>query len=191
MSEQGPSSEQLREELKRENYKAKYRRALTGTVAKLAIIAALAVLVAMLWMPVLEIYGASMAPTLQQNDIVVCVKTQEIKRGDLVAFYYGNKLLVKRCVALPSEIVNIDDDGNVYIGASLLDEPYVTNRSLGHNDIDYPYIVPQERYFLLGDNRLTSEDSRMEIIGCVAQDQIVGKVLFRVWPFQRFGLIGG
>ena len=191
MNDTGPSSAQLRDELKHENYKVKYRRALTGTVAKLAIVAAVAVLVAVLWMPVLQIYGSSMTPALIEGDIIVCRKTQQIERGDLIAFYYGNKLLVKRCIALPGDIVKIDDDGNVFINGELLDEPYVTDKSLGHNDIEYPYAVPQERYFLLGDHRVTSEDSRSNTSGCVSQEQLVGRVLFRVWPLGRFGTIGG
>ena len=190
MNEQGPSSSQLREELKHENYKSRYSSVLTDTVAKLAIIAAVAVLIAMLWMPVLEIYGSSMQPTLQQGDVVLCVKTDKIERGDLIAFYFGNKLLVKRCIALPGEVVSIDEDGNVFIDGKQLEEHYLSDKSLGHNEIEYPYIVPQERYFLLGDSRVTSEDSRTEAIGCVGQDQLVGKVLIRVWPFKRFGLIG-
>ena len=121
---------------------------------------------------------------------MVCLKTDRIKRGDLIAFYFGNKLLVKRCVALPGEVINMDEEGTVFINGAELSEPYLDEKALGHNEIDYPYIVPQESYFLLGDNRVTSEDSRTEAIGSVGQDQLVGKVLFCVWPLKRFGKIG-
>lgn len=190
MKDASPNSSQLKEELKHENYRENYQHIFTDTLARLAIIAAAAVLIAMLWMPVLEIYGSSMQPVLQQGDIVVCLKTDRIKRGDLIAFYFGNKLLVKRCVALPGEVINMDEEGTVFINGAALSEPYLDEKALGHNEIDYPYIVPQESYFLLGDNRVTSEDSRTEAIGSVGQDQLVGKVLFCVWPLKRFGKIG-
>ena len=190
MKDASPNSSQLKEELKHENYRENYQHIFTDTLARLAIIAAAAVLIAMLWMPVLEIYGSSMQPVLQQGDIVVCLKTERIKRGDLIAFYFGNKLLVKRCVALPGEVINMDEEGTVFINGAELSEPYLDEKALGHNEIDYPYIVPQESYFLLGDNRVTSEDSRTEAIGSVGQDQLVGKVLFCVWPLKRFGKIG-
>ena len=190
MKDVSPNSSQLKEELKHENYRENYQHIFTDTLARLAIIAASAVLIAMLWMPVLEIYGSSMQPVLQQGDIVVCLKTDRIKRGDLIAFYFGNKLLVKRCVALPGEVIKMDEEGTVFINGSELSEPYLDEKALGHNEIDYPYIVPQESYFLLGDNRVTSEDSRTEAIGSVGQDQLVGKVLFCVWPLKRFGKIG-
>ena len=190
MKDASPNSSQLKEELKHENYRENYQHIFTDTLARLAIIAASAVLIAMLWMPVLEIYGSSMQPVLQQGDIVVCLKTERIKRGDLIAFYFGNKLLVKRCVALPGEVINMDEEGTVFINGAELSEPYLDEKALGHNEIDYPYIVPQESYFLLGDNRVTSEDSRTEAIGSVGQDQLVGKVLFCVWPLKRFGKIG-
>lgn len=190
MKDASPNSSQLKEELKHENYRENYQHIFTDTLARLAIIAASAVLIAMLWMPVLEIYGSSMQPALQQGDIVVCLKTNRIERGDLIAFYFGNKLLVKRCVALPGEIIKMDEEGTVFINGAELSEPYLDEKALGHNEIDYPYIVPQESYFLLGDNRVTSEDSRTEAIGSVKQDQLVGKVLFCVWPLKRFGKVG-
>ena len=151
----------------------------------------MAVLVATIWMPVLQIYGSSMTPTLSEGDIVVCFKTSDIKRGDLVAFYLGNKLLVKRCVALPGQTVDIDGDGNVTLDGVPLDEPYVTDKSLGDCNIELPYQVPDNRYFCMGDHRKTSVDSRNTAVGCVTEEQIVGKIVFRVWPLSGFGAAQG
>ena len=185
-----PSAGQLKAEISHENYKNRYRRTFASTVSILVIVAAVAVLVAMLWVPVLEIFGQSMAPTLEQDDIVLCLKTEKVEPGELVAFYFGNKLLVKRCIAVPGDVVVIDDEGNVTVNNVALDEPYVSEKSLGDSDIVYPYIVPQERYFLLGDHRQTSVDSRNTAIGCISGDQLVGRVIFRVWPLKKIGRIG-
>ncbi len=184
-----PSSGQLKAEIKHEDYRGRYRRAFVSTVSLLIIVAAVAVLMAMLWVPVLEIFGASMTPTLDQNDIVLCVKTDTVQPGDLVAFYFGNKLLVKRCIAVPGDVVTIDDEGTVTVNDIALEEPYVSEKALGESDIVYPYVVPQERYFLLGDHRLTSVDSRSTTIGCIPSEQLVGRVFFRVWPLRKFGRI--
>ena len=138
-------------------------------------------------MPVLRIYGSSMVPTLQDGQIVVTVKTTNFKPGDIVAFYHGNKLLVKRYIAGPSDWVNIDESGNVSVNGAELDEPYLKEKAYGETDIKLPYQVPDKRYFLMGDNRDVSIDSRNTAVGCVAQDQIVGKVVFRVWPLNVFG----
>jgi len=184
-----PSSGQLKAEIKHEHYRGRYRRAFVSTLSLLIIVAAVAVLMSMLWIPVLEIFGASMEPTLDQNDIVLCVKTDNVHQGDLVAFYYGNKLLVKRCIAVPGDVVIIDEEGNVTVNDIVLDEPYVSEKALGESDIVYPYVVPQERFFLLGDRRLTSIDSRSTTIGCISSEQLVGRVFFRVWPLRSFGRI--
>lgn len=181
--------EQLKAELKNERYKRRYRRMLRSTVAALVVVAAVAVLVATIWMPVLQIYGTSMAPTFQEGDIVVSVKGSEFKTGDLIAFYLGKKVLVKRCIATPGQWVDIDEDGNVYVDDKLLDEPYLTEKSFGECDIKLPYQVPESRYFCMGDHRSTSVDSRNTNVGCVSEEQIVGKIVFRVWPFEGFGTI--
>lgn len=184
-----PSIDQLRTELRRENYKKNYRRVLRSTIYTLVVVAAIAVLVATLWMPVLQIYGTSMTPTLMEGDIVLSLKGSDFQTGDLVAFYLGNKLLVKRCIAGPGQWVNIDEAGNVYVNDMLLDEPYVTEKSLGDCNITLPYQVPDSRWFLIGDHRATSVDSRNTSVGCVAEEQIVGKIVYRVWPLNDFGLL--
>lgn len=182
-----PSVEQLEAELKRVKYRSRYRAVLRSTLYMLIVVAAVAVLVATIWMPVLQIYGGSMTPTLNEGDIVVSIKGSDFEPGDLVAFYLGNKILVKRCIAGPGQWVNIDEDGNVYVDDKLLEEPYLTEKSLGGSNIELPYQVPDNRYFCMGDHRSTSVDSRHKEIGCVSEEQIVGKIVFRVFPFSGFG----
>ena len=184
-----PSLEQLTAELEREKYKRRYKRVLRSTVYSLIVVAAVAVLVATIWMPVLQIYGASMTPTLDEGDIVISIKGSDFAPGDLVAFYMGNKILIKRCIAGPGQWVDIDADGNVYVDGELLDEPYLTEKALGDCDIELPYQVPDNRYFCMGDHRSTSVDSRSTTVGCVSDEQIVGKIVFRVWPLPGFGTL--
>ena len=184
-----PTLEQLETELGREKYKRRYKRVLRSTIYTLIVVAAVAVLVATIWMPVLQIYGASMAPTLDEGDIVISVKGSDFAPGDLVAFYLGNKILVKRCIAGPGQWVDIDENGNVSVDGELLDEPYLIEKSLGDCDIDLPYQVPDNRYFCMGDHRSTSVDSRSTTVGCVSDEQIVGKIVFRVWPLPDFGTL--
>ena len=163
-----PEQEQLKRELRRERYKSRYTAVLSSTVSTLMVAAAFAVLVATLWMPVLQIYGNSMAPTLEEGQIVVSVKNGKFEQGDLVAFYIGNKLLVKRMIAGPMDIVSIDSEGTVFVNGKELDEPYVTEKALGECDLAFPYQIPDSRYFLMGDHRATSVDSRSSVVGCVA-----------------------
>lgn len=182
-----PSAADVEQELKREQYKTRYRKTLKSTVFTLITVAAVAVLVATIWMPVLQIYGSSMAPTLAEGDIVVSVKGTDFEAGDLVCFYVGNKLLVKRYIAGPGQWVDIDENGNVYVDGTLLDEPYIAEKALGDTNITLPYQVPDNRIFVLGDHRVTSVDSRNTAVGCVSDEQVVGRIIFRVWPFSGFG----
>lgn len=184
-----PSVEQLEEELNREKYKKRYNRVLRSTIYTLVVVAAVAVLVATIWMPVLQIYGSSMAPTIDEGNIVVSIKGAEFEPGDLVAFYLGNKILVKRCIAGPGQWVDIDEDGDVYVDGKLLEEPYLKEKALGDCNIKLPYQVPDNRYFCLGDHRSTSVDSRNNTVGCVSEEQVVGKIVFRVWPLTGFGTL--
>lgn len=184
-----PNVEMLRAELKREQYRHRYAASLRSTICTLVVVAAFASLVATLWMPVLQIYGNSMTPTLREGQIVVSVKGSDFEKGDLVAFYLGNKLLVKRVMAGPADVVNITQDGTVYINGEEMTEPYVSEKALGECDLEFPYQVPESRYFLMGDHRKTSVDSRSSAVGCVAEEQVVGKIVFCVWPLSGFGRV--
>jgi signal peptidase I len=159
------------------------------TIGAMIVVAAIAVLVATIWMPVLQIYGTSMTPTLSEGEIVLSLKGSKFESGDLVAFYMGNKLLVKRCIAGPGDWVDIDEDGTVYVNGELLEEPYISDKSKGDCDMEFPYQVPESRYFMLGDHRSTSMDSRSSSIGCVAEEQIVGRLVFRIWPLKSLGFV--
>ena len=184
-----PELSLLKAELERERYKHKYRKLLFSTVGTLAVVAAFAMLVSTLIMPVLQIYGTSMYPTLNEGQIVAALKGSKFEQGDLIAFYIGNKLLVKRAIAGPGDIVEIDSEGTVTVNGQILNEPYVSEKSLGECDIEFPYQVPESRYFLMGDHRATSVDSRNTAVGCVAEEQIVGRIVFCIWPFEDIGII--
>ena len=184
-----PNSAEVEKELKREKYKLRYKKTLKSTVFALITASAAAVLIATLWLPVLQIFGSSMTPTLQEGEVVLSVKTDNLEPGDIVAFYYGNKVLIKRYIAGPGSWVNILEDGTVFVDDALLVEPYVSERSLDICDLEFPYQVPEDTYFLVGDHRSTSVDSRHSSVGCISEDQIVGKIVYRVWPFEVFGTI--
>ncbi len=185
-----PDSALLEAEIKRERYKKRYRFSLKNTVFTLVTVAAVAVLVATLWMPVLQIYGSSMTPTLEDEEIVVSTKAGDFSTGDVIAFYYNNKVLIKRVIAVSGQWVDIDDDGTVYVDGEVLDEPYISEKAYGDCDISLPYQVPEGKIFVMGDHRSVSVDSRTSTIGCVSEEQIVGKIVFRVWPLDKIGSIG-
>lgn len=186
---QFPSATEVEQELKREQYKRRYRRTLKSTLFALVTAAAAAVLVATLWLPVLQIFGSSMTPTLKEGQIVVSIKDNEMEPGDIVAFYYGNKVLIKRYIAGPGTWVDIQEDGTVLLDGEVLDEPYLTEKAFGICDLELPYQVPEGTYFLMGDQRDTSVDSRHSSVGCISADQIVGKIVYRVWPLEVFGTV--
>ncbi len=181
--------EQLENELHREKHKRRYKRVLRSTAYTLVVVAALAVLAAVLWMPVLRIYGSSMTPTLSEGQVVVSVKGSHFEHGDVVGVYYGSKLLVKRCIATAGEWVDIDDDGNVYVNSQLLDEPYLVEKAFGECDLILPYQVPDNSIFVMGDHRATSIDSRSKSVGCIAEEDVVGRIVLRVWPLKTISLV--
>ncbi len=182
-----PSADELQEELTRERTKFMFFRTLRSTIFSLIVVAAAAVLVAILLLPILQISGNSMTDTLHDQDIVVAMRGSKTQTGDVVAFYYNNKILVKRVIANSGQWVNIDKAGNVYVDGTMLDEPYITEKALGDCNIKLPYQVPENRVFVMGDHRSVSIDSRNTTVGCVAEEQIVGKLLFCAWPFERLG----
>ena len=184
-----PSSEELNEELNRLKQQQRMHSVFRSTIFTLVVAASIAVLIATLWMPVLRIYGSSMNPSLEDGNIVVSVKDSKFDPGEVVAFYYNNKVLVKRVVAKAGDWVDIDDSGNVYVNNTQLDEPYILNKALGDCNIQLPYQVPEGRLFVIGDNREVSIDSRNTAVGCVAEEQIVGRLVYRVWPLNRLGRV--
>lgn len=184
-----PSLEQIEHEYERVKYNRRYRSVLASTIYALITVAAVAVLIATLLLPVLQIYGTSMTPCLIEGDIVVSVKGNNFQRGDIISFYYNNKILVKRVIAKEGEWVDIDEDGTVLVNGVKLEEPYLKEKAFGDCDIDLPYQVPDGRVFVLGDHRATSQDSRNTAIGCVTEEQIVGKIVYCVWPLQDFGTV--
>lgn len=184
-----PTAEQMEAELKRIRYKNRYRAVLYSTIYTLIVVAAVAILVATLWLPVLQIYGNSMTPTLQDGEIIFTVKSSDFELGDIIAFYYNNKILVKRVICGPGDWINIDENGMVYVNEIQLEEPYLTEKALGDCNIELPFQVPDGRYFVMGDHRSTSMDSRNTSVGCVSQEQIVGKIVFRIWPLDRMGIV--
>ena len=184
-----PSLDEIQRERKRIRREVYYRQSLRGTVSVLVVVAAVAVLIATLFLPILQISGDSMSPTLRHDEIVILLKTKDIERGDLIGFYYQGKILLKRVVALQEDEVAIDAEGTVYVNGELLEEPYVSDKSLGDCDLEFPYKVPGTCYFVLGDRRSNSVDSRNSVIGAISQEDIIGKVFLRVWPFSRVGLV--
>lgn len=184
-----PSMQEVEAERKRIRKGVYYRRALRGTISVLIVVAAVAVLITTLFLPILQISGDSMSPTLEHDEIVVLLKNSDFERGDLIGFYYQGKILLKRVIALPGDTIVIDAEGNVYINEELLEEPYVTEKSLGDCDLDFPYEVPGDGYFVMGDKRSNSVDSRNSVIGAVTSEDIIGRVFIRVWPFSRMGIV--
>ena len=184
-----PTSEQIETAILKTKYSQKYKKVLKSTLSSLVVVAAIAVLIATLMLPVLQIQGSSMEPTLNDEEIVVLIKTSKLKRGQLCCFSYQNKLLIKRIIGIPGDSVTIDEEGNVYVNNELLDEPYILDRALGECDATFPVHVTENHFFILGDHRSTSIDSRSSAVGLVSKEQVVGKIFFRIWPFDSMGNI--
>lgn len=189
LGSQLPTTKQISSELNRIQHRSVFSRVLRSTVYTLITVAAIAILVATLWLPVLQIYGESMEPTLEEGSIVLSMKGGRFSSGDIVAFYYNNKILVKRVIGNPGDWVDIDQEGNVYVNNTLLEEPYIKEKDYGICDLDLPYQVPEGKIFVMGDNRNVSLDSRSTEVGCVSEEQIVGHLTFIVWPLKYFGKI--
>ncbi len=185
-----PKLDILKKELRRERYKRRFRKVLRRTVDALIVVAAVAAIIATLLLPVLEIAGTSMQPTLNDGEIVLLVKTDKLETGDLCAFYYSNKILIKRVIATPSDYLWIESDGTVFLNGVQMQEPYLTEKALGECDISFPYQVPENAYFMMGDQRATSIDSRSSVIGCIASDHIIGKIVCKFWPLKEFEWLG-
>lgn len=179
----------LQQELKRERYKRRFRRLLRSTVNALIVVAAVAALVATLILPVLQIAGTSMEPSLHDGDIVLLVKKNDLKTGDLCAFYYSNKILIKRVIATPGDYIWMEADGTVFLNGEEMEEPYVSQKALGECDVEFPFQVTENNYFVMGDQRETSIDSRSSVIGCIPEDQVVGKIICKIWPLSEFEFI--
>lgn len=184
-----PTADQLNQELKRLRNKSSFTKAVFSTVSGLIVMAAIAVIISTMMLPVLRVTGSSMNPTLRNDEMILCVKSSNYDRGEIVAFYYNNKILLKRVIGLPGEKINILEDGTVYIDDKVLDEPYVTEPALGEADMTFPYQVPEGRIFVIGDNRPLSVDSRSTTIGAISTELIVGKVKYVIYPFNSFGKV--
>ena len=184
-----PTTEQLERELKRLRADARFRKALRSTVGSLIVAAALAVIISTMLLPVLRVTGSSMTPTLQNDEVLLCSKLSEVRRGDIIAFYYNNKVLLKRVIALSGDVVNVTEDGTVYLNGEPLDEPYISEAARGECDITLPYQVPENRVFVMGDHRAVSIDSRSTAVGCVAEENVIGKVFVRILPLRSFSLL--
>ncbi len=184
-----PSVELVMEERQRLHQAERFRRTMSSTISVLIVVAATAVLIATLLLPVLQIYGDSMSPILEEGEIVVLTKSTQLHSGDVIAFYYNNKILVKRVIGVPGDWITIDAQGVVTRNGEVLDEPYLSEKSLGQCDLEFPYQVPEGGYFVMGDHRAVSTDSRSSQIGCIREEQILGRAVLRVWPLNKIDKI--
>ena len=186
---QPATTKQIEDELRSIKYRRDFRKILISTVSSLIVVAAIAVLVSMLFLPVLRVTGTSMTPTLQNDELVVCRRKGSFESGDIVAFYFNNKILLKRVIGTAGDVIDISEDGTVYVNGEILDEPYVTEPAFGECDIKLPYQVPDNRIFVMGDHRTVSIDSRSTTVGCISEEFVIGRVIMRVWPFEEIGTL--
>lgn len=184
-----PTTDQFEAEMNRLKYRKSFIKSVTSTVGSLIVVAAIAIIISTMILPVLRVTGTSMTPTLQNDEVLLCNKLSAPDRGDIIAFYYNNKILIKRVIGLPGDTINIAEDGTVYVNGEQLDEPYVSELALGECDIDLPYQVPENRIFVLGDHRAVSIDSRSITVGCIAEENVIGIVFMKVWPAESFGFM--
>ncbi|MBR3969561.1 MAG: signal peptidase I [Ruminococcus sp.] len=182
-----PTADQFYAEMKRVRYKKNFRKTIIATINSLIVVAAVSVLVSLLFLPVLRVTGTSMTPTLYNDELVICNKRSNYEQGDMIAFYFNNKILLKRVIGLPGDWIEITEDGTVFVNGEELEEPYIDEKALGECDIEFPYQVPESRIFVMGDHRATSVDSRTSMVGCIADEYIIGRLIFRVWPFEEIG----
>ncbi len=184
-----PTTQQISGELNRVRYRQDFKKVFIGTISSLIVVAAITVLISTSFLPVLRVTGSSMTPTLYSDEFVMCSKKSNFKSGDVVAFYYNNKILLKRVIGTSGDIIDIKEDGTVYKNGEKLNEPYINEKALGTCDIELPYQVPDNRIFVMGDHRLTSIDSRTTTVGCIAEEYILGKVIFKFWPLDKIGSV--
>lgn len=182
-----PTTAQFEQELKRLRYRERFIKSIWSTTSSLVVVSAITIIISVMLLPVLRVTGTSMTPTLYNDEIVLCNKLADYKQGDMIAFYYNNKVLLKRVIGTAGDWIDITEDGTVYVNGEVLDEPYIDEKALGECDIDLPYQVPESRIFVMGDHRATSIDSRTSMVGCIADEYIIGKLMFRVWPFEAIG----
>ena len=184
-----PSIEQIEQERRKLKYQKEYRRTIKHVLGVLLVAAAVSVLLATVFFPILRVSGVSMEPTLEDGQVIVLEKSGKFKTGDLIGFYYQNKILLKRVIGQAGDYIDIDADGNVYVNDEKLDEPYLKDQALGECDINLPYQVPDGKIFVMGDHRSKSIDSRSKLVGCVSDEQVVGRVVFRLWPLKSIGFL--
>ncbi|MBR0226846.1 MAG: signal peptidase I [Clostridia bacterium] len=185
-----PDLDDIQNEMRRSKNQSKYHQALKSTAGTIVVVAAIAVLVASIFLPVLRVTGTSMQPNFAPGNVLVALKTKDYVPGDVCSFYYNNKLIIKRVIAIGGDVLEIDEDGRVSVNGLVLDESYVRTYDLGLCDIDFPYTVPAEQLFVMGDNRASSVDSRVQAFGCISKEELMGKVVLRVWPLQNFAYYG-